>query len=757
MKYLLKKSKNRVLEVVVKINLNDAERFVATISRDISEVESFTVIQHDTKQAQDVVGTFSQVRDQLQTLNQNGYSVFMTVNKLNGKRKADNVIKVRAVFFDDDINQELILPLEPSMLVQSARGKHGYYLVDEHFPLNKFTDVQLMIANKLKTDVSIKDLSRLMRVPGFMHTKNINEYKEVTILSSNDKVYSLDEIQEAFSEKKLIIKELSKPEEFDDIYDFTSFAQSLPIEEGAENKYGGRNSTALILVRTALANGIPQHIISVELKSYCDRSKLDHKEVERMIEKQSVLHVEKPMTSFFNQKRKINLNSMTKYYLEQNNFFNIDTQKSLLKYWKGDFYYWSGNQYCLIKKDELSAKITKFILEKNELKQQFKKNWVDEMNQQIRGLGYLDSTIEAGQKLDGTQKKANFIFLKNCILTLNTNGEFEKIAISSEYFNLYSLPFDYDTEAKAPVFEKFINEVIPDRQNREFVQEWFGYNLTYDNSQEKFVIFVGQGADGKSVLLTIMTTLLGLENVSSVPLESFDPKRTFPMAGTIGKLSNICDEIGNVRGTEEILKQYVSGSPIYVEKKGKDGTDQRPTARLTFATNKLPQFKDMSDGLWRRLVVVEMNQRLLDESKQDKRFKNPSFWIDANEMGGVLNWALQGYQRLQSRGYFIEPSVSKQFKTNYAQDCNPLSDFFENHVEFLADHKTGGTDLYNAYRDTMPLGSNLETHNTFTQALKKQFPQASRGENANEFNGKRQRVWVGIKLKRKHTCIEERF
>ena len=176
MKYLLKKSKNRVLEVVVKINLNDAERFVATISRDISEVESFTVIQHDIKKAQDIVGTFSQVRDQLQAFNQNGYSVFMTVNKLNGKRKADNVIKVRAVFFDDDINQDLILPLEPSMLVRSARGKHGYYLVDEHFPLNKFTEVQLMIANKLKTDALIKDLSRLMRVPGFMHTKDINEY-----------------------------------------------------------------------------------------------------------------------------------------------------------------------------------------------------------------------------------------------------------------------------------------------------------------------------------------------------------------------------------------------------------------------------------------------------------------------------------------------------------------------------------------------------------------------------------------------------
>ena len=40
------------------------------------------------------------------------------------------------------------------------------------------------------------------------------------------------------------------------------------------------------------------------------------------------------------------------------------------------------------------------------------------------------------------------------------------------------------------------------------------------------------------------------------------------------------------------------------DKKHKDPLQVNPTARLVFATNRLPKFADRSDGIWRRFVPL---------------------------------------------------------------------------------------------------------------------------------------------------------
>ena len=150
-------------------------------------------------------GTWLELAPRLQTLNAQGAGVFVTVNEVApGKpRKAENIKRVRAVFADfDDASRDNLaalqcVALEPSILVESSPGKlHAYWLVNDMEPKD-FTPLQQAIAEKLGTDSKVKDLPRVMRVPGFIHKKGAPEL--VKLLPASDKTYTMAELQAAFA------------------------------------------------------------------------------------------------------------------------------------------------------------------------------------------------------------------------------------------------------------------------------------------------------------------------------------------------------------------------------------------------------------------------------------------------------------------------------------------------------------------------------------------------------------------------------
>src|SRR5690606_16779387 len=107
---------------------------------------------------------------------------------------------------------------------------------------------------------------------------------------------------------------------------------------------------------------------------------------------------------------------------------------------------------------------------------------------------------------------------------------------SPDLFILSVLPYSYSPKESCPHFAEYLNKSLPDPESQTALQQWFGYNLIYDNSLQKLVFLLGEGSNGKSVACKILRLLLGPDNVSSIPLEAFDPQRTFALASTYGKL-----------------------------------------------------------------------------------------------------------------------------------------------------------------------------------------------------------------------------
>jgi phage/plasmid-associated DNA primase len=175
---------------------------------------------------------------------------------------------------------------------------------------------------------------------------------------------------------------------------------------------------------------------------------------------------------------------------------------------------------------------------------------------------------------------------------------------------------------------------------------------------------------------------------------------------TIGKLANIQTDLDYVAPKEEgRLKAFVSGEELEVERKNKDAVTERPTARLTFACNPPPMFRDRSRGIWRRLIYVRFREQISDD-EANPDMTEEEWW--AKELPGIFNLAVTGLRELLARGRFEEPENCRIDKEEYRQELNPADIFLRDHTQLCPcekrpcsdpHHAVWTGDLYEAYKE----------------------------------------------------------
>ncbi|WP_172656298.1 AAA family ATPase [Halomonas sp. PR-M31] len=126
-------------------------------------------------------GSLAEHWSRLSGLNALGAGIFVTVNETDGLgRKAENVTNVRALFADFDTTADTgerlalvqeIIGVEPSLVVESSSARHHAYWLADGLSLDEFRPLQQALATALGSDPVVKDLCRVMRLPGFVHRK----------------------------------------------------------------------------------------------------------------------------------------------------------------------------------------------------------------------------------------------------------------------------------------------------------------------------------------------------------------------------------------------------------------------------------------------------------------------------------------------------------------------------------------------------------------------------------------------------------
>lgn len=264
-----------------------------------------------------------------------------------------------------------------------------------------------------------------------------------------------------------------------------------------------------------------------------------------------------------------------------------------------------------------------------------------------------------------------------------------------EEYRTTQIPVAYDPNATAPKFEHFLEQIFegdPDRsEKRQALLELIGYTLMSHARHEKFAILIGAGANGKSVLLSVLYALVGPENVAGVQPSNFDNR--FQRAHLHQKLANIVTELrqGEVIADAE-LKAITSGEPATVEHKHKDPFVMRPFATCWFGTNHMPHTRDFSEALFRRAAILTFN-RVFAPHEQDPLLKDKLL----GELPGILALALNAYA-LALREGFTSPQSSEAAKNEWRLEADQVAMFVDEICERDDYGRTPISFIYQVYQ-----------------------------------------------------------
>lgn len=135
------------------------------------------------------------------------------------------------------------------------------------------------------------------------------------------------------------------------------------------------------------------------------------------------------------------------------------------------------------------------------------------------------------------------IVCANGVINLQT---FELEPFSPTPRQFQRIPIAYNKNAECPAFTKFIEEVLPEKDKRDAVQEYIGYALLRNNRYEKYMLLYGSGANGKTILLNVIKECFGRDNISSVkPQLLSSNKDPYATADLEKSLINIAGEISD--------------------------------------------------------------------------------------------------------------------------------------------------------------------------------------------------------------------
>lgn len=268
----------------------------------------------------------------------------------------------------------------------------------------------------------------------------------------------------------------------------------------------------------------------------------------------------------------------------------------------------------------------------------------------------------------------------NCELWINEDGSVARKEHSPGSLLTHCLPIEYDVDAKCKLFQNTLKGIFsPFSDSEEVVRhlwEVFGYTIQPRKSIPSWFLFQGYGANGKSLILDVLIALLGpaARSISSIA-DLTSSRSEFALSECIGALAIIDDDVK--KGTvlnDDVLKKISEDKTIRARFLHKNFVDFRNCAVTLLAANGWPQTRDVSEGMMRRAYGFPFRRRFAHDDKRKQR-------IISNELPGVLNGALKGYERLRKRGSFDVPRTCVAFIEKWKTKSNQVLGYLAEHHE----------------------------------------------------------------------------
>ncbi|WP_338727190.1 phage/plasmid primase, P4 family [Haladaptatus sp. DJG-WS-42] len=365
------------------------------------------------------------------------------------------------------------------------------------------------------------------------------------------------------------------------------------------------------------------------------------------------------------------------------------------------------------------------------LQEFYSKTEVNHLIDRIKAQTYVDR--------DDFRQPDTKICVENGVVDLTT-GTLEHH--SPEHHFRWHLPVEYDGDADCDEFQNFLGQVCP-AEKVPMLQEFVGYSLQPKMDQKKAMVIFGPTDAGKSVLLDVIQSLFGFENTTNLSVQYLANER-WGEAELIGTPVNVSDDLStnDIRNGGK-FKKLVAGNGMTAERKHEKPFSFRPRTKHIFSANRAPKHQADDDGFWNRwLTIVFPNS--IPRSEQDPQLTKRL--TTSESLSGVLNWAIQGFQRLEEQGKFSNEPTPAESRNIWDRYGSSVEQFYQNCLERDSGAFVTKSDAYTAYKQYTD-SENLEpvSKREFTSQLKRRN---TVGESQRRVDGEKPRVFTGIMLQK---------
>jgi len=428
------------------------------------------------------------------------------------------------------------------------------------------------------------------------------------------------------------------------------------------------------------------------------------------------------------------------------------------RYYRGGWYLHKNGAFRCIESDQLLRGILSeqmqhwaYITDKAEERTIYSalKNGLlnDVVGQMVQARTVIQSVRDTPMWVAGSHSSpaGEYASFKNGLLHLPTR---ELLPHTPDFFCTSSVPVAFDANAPSPAhWIGFLETLWPGDEGIDcarLLSEWMGYCISSSMQHHKMLWLIGPPRSGKGTIAQIMQALASPEDAAAPTLTSLsDPKGATCLIDT--KIAIIGDaRLGKRHDMAAITERLLSlsgGDLQTIPRKYLPDWTGKTTAKITLLSNELPNLSDASGALAGRLLILHMTQSF--QGREDLGLLSKL----RCELPGILNWALEGYDRLIAAGRFTVPAASAEIMAGFRAISSPVSVYVDERCLVGAGRSCGRERLYADYCDW----SEQEGYKTpltkpkFGQELKSVVSQI--GSSQHTISGSRERVYTGIGMK----------
>jgi P4 family phage/plasmid primase-like protien len=325
------------------------------------------------------------------------------------------------------------------------------------------------------------------------------------------------------------------------------------------------------------------------------------------------------------------------------------------------------------------------------------------MRKQLRMTRFKENVMKECRELFLDEEFANKVD-ENKNLIAFSNGVFDTLTFEfrdgkpEDYISFCTnLEFHPDRPHESyPCWQelnKFIQDVLPDPDVREYFLAYLATSLSGCNEAQKFHILTGTGSNGKSMLMNLMSTAMG-DYACKAPISLLTQARNKSAAAAPELVRMKGRRFVTMQEPDEqvplntgLMKELASSEKITARDLyagSKQMLDFDLQARFNLACNEKPKINTQDGGTWRRLVVVNFiskfvaDPRLPHEKPIDESFVQKSQskeWAEA-----FLSYLVHLY--IKGKGYrkLVPPEKVMEYTSEYKEDSDVIAKFIREKI-----------------------------------------------------------------------------